>query len=274
MAFMADKPRLPSLKRAVSLAARAAAAMSEVARAKYSDAAMADVQETDRRLGTDDFPDPANFAHTAACDYLIGAGDFVHGMQYVVSPRANLIFSPSSLARSACEFANRASWLADPAITEEQRIARSIAMLRKAVNAERSLLEPAALAAFKVIESDIDRWRQARGFTEKASPPRATQLFQLINPDVGDEHYGRLSSATHGSFLTVVAGHHTATIGTAEGKLGAWWRVLMAWRYGLEAAIRITNLQRNEPSKGLRDAVTLGERYWDICRQWEDAQRT
>jgi hypothetical protein len=67
MAFMADKTRLPSLKRAVSLAARAAAAMSEVARAKYSHAAKVDVQETDRRLGTDDFSDPANFAHTAAC---------------------------------------------------------------------------------------------------------------------------------------------------------------------------------------------------------------
>jgi hypothetical protein len=147
-------------------------------------------------------------------------------------------------------------------------------MLRTAVNKERSLLEPQALAAFKVIESDIDRWRQASGLTEKARLSNATQLFKLINPDVGDEHYGRLSSATHGSLLTVVAGHQAATIGTAEGKLGAWWRVLMAWRYGLEAAIRITKLQRNEPPKSLRDAVTLGERYWDMCRQWEDAQRT
>jgi hypothetical protein len=198
----------------------------------------------------------------------------VHGIQYVVSPRANLMFSPSALARSACEFANRASWLADPDITEERRIARGITVLKTAVNEERSLLEPAALAAFRDLERGIDRWRQASSFAEKARLPDVTRLFELVNPEVGDEDFRRLSRATHGSFLTVVAGHHAATTGTAEGKLGAWWRVLIAGRYGLEAAIRITNLQRNEPPKRLRDAVRLGERYWDMCRQWEDAQRT
>jgi hypothetical protein len=275
MVFMSDTTALPPLEDAASLAGGGAAvAMSEVARARYSDAAMADLQETDRRLGTDDFSDPAMFAQTAACTYLIGAGDFVKGMQYVTDPSTNLIFSSSSLARSACEFANRASWLADPDITDEQRIARGIAVLRKAINEESPLLEPDTLAAFRDIERGIDRWRQASGFTEKAAVPNATQLFKVVNTGAGDEDYRRLSHATHGSFLTVVAGHHAATAGTTEGKLGAWWRVLIAWQYGLEAAIRITNLQQNEPPKSLQYASTLGLHYWEMCLQWEDAHRT
>jgi hypothetical protein len=275
MVFMSDTTALPPLEDAASLAGGGAAvAMSEVARARYSDAAMADLQKTDRRLGTDDFSDPALLAPRAAGTYLLGAGDFVHGMQYVTDPRANLIFSSSSLARSACEFANLASWLADPAITEEQRVARGIAVLRKAINEESSILEPATLTAFREVERGIDRWRQASGFTEKAPLPNATQLFKIVNPDAGDEDYRRLSHATHGSFLTVVAGHHAATTGTAEGKLGAWWRVLIACQYGLEAAIRITNLQQNEPPKSLQYASTLGQHYWEMCLQWEDAHRT
>jgi hypothetical protein len=210
----------------------------------------------------------------AACTYLLGAGDFVKGMQYVADPSTNLIFSSSSLARSACEFANRASWLADPDITEEQRIARGIAVLRKAINDESSLLEPAALTGFRDIERRIDRWRQASGFTEKAAVPNATQMFKVANPGTGDADYRRLSHATHGSFFTLVAGHHAAMAGTAEGKLGAWWRVLIACQYGLEAVIRITNLQQNEPPESFQHTMTLVLHYWDMCLQWEDAHRT
>jgi hypothetical protein len=276
MALMSDTTALPPLDDAASLAGGGAAvAMSEVARARYSDAAMADLQETDRRLGTDDFPDPAKSAHQAACQYLICAGDFVKGMQYVTHPSANLSFSSSALARSACEFANRASWLADPNITEEQRIARGVALLRKATKEETSFLELALLAALRKREEELDRWRKASGFTEKVRRvPDATRLFQLVNPGAGDADYRRLSHATHGSFLTVVAGHHAALAGTTEGKLGAWWRVLIACQYGLEAAIRITNLQQNEPPESFQYACVLGQHYWDMCLQWEDAHRT
>jgi hypothetical protein len=265
---------LPPLDHTVRLAANAAVAMSEVARAEYSDAVLAEVQETDRRLGAGVFSDPARFAHQVANAYLLCAGDFVCGMQYVTTPRANLVFSSAALARSACEFANRAWWLADPDISVEQRIARGIAVMKNTVDEEAAVLEPTTLADLQDLVRRLDEWRQLLSFTETARLPRPTALFSLASPDSGDHDYKRLCNATHGSFLTVLMGHQAAITGAVEREVDAWWRVLTACRYGLQAAVRLTNLQGNEPPQSLQNASMLGQQYMNRCRQWEDAQRT
>jgi hypothetical protein len=192
-------------------------------------------------------------------------------MQYVTRPSANLMFSAASLARSACEFANRAWWLGDPDITVEQRIARGIAVVENAVKEEAALLEPTTLANLQDLKQKLDDWRQVRGFQETARLPTPTALFKLACPNGGGEDYKRLCNATHGSFLTVVMGHHAATTGTVEGRADAWWRALAACRYGLHAAARIIKLQRNEPPQNFQYASTLGQHYMDLCHQWEEA---
>jgi hypothetical protein len=114
------------------VAADVANAMSEVARSLYSKQAMADFDAADRTYGAGhpEFGDPAKLVRDVADSYLLCAGDFVSGMQYVTQPEHNLLFSPGPLARSAAEYANRSSWVSEAGITVDQRILRALALFK------------------------------------------------------------------------------------------------------------------------------------------------
>jgi hypothetical protein len=145
--------------------------------------------------------------------------------------------------------------------------------MKNTVDEEAAVLEPTTLADLQDLVRRLDEWRQLLSFTETARLPKPTALFILASPDSGDHDYKRLCNATHGSFLTVLMGHQAAITGAVEREVDAWWRVLTACRYGLQAAVRLTDLQGNEP-QSLQNASLLGQQYMNRCRQWEDAQRT
>lgn len=75
--------------------------------------------EADRQFGAAEppFHDPGHLVRDMVEAYLISAGDFVCGLQYVIAPDHGLTFSSASLARSAWELANKASWVAADGLT-------------------------------------------------------------------------------------------------------------------------------------------------------------
>src|SRR5689334_10076478 len=117
---MTEPRSLPPVDDAQAVAAATAAAMSEVARTGCSASALAEVRTVDRRFSAGEMTKPATFVHEVAGTYLLTAGDFLCGMQYVTAPAANLRFSSASLARSACELANRTWWVASTGLTYEE----------------------------------------------------------------------------------------------------------------------------------------------------------
>jgi hypothetical protein len=262
---------LPPTEYIADLTASAAAVMSMVSRSQPSQSALASWRAIDERLGHGVFDKPATFVVEIAGRYLQAAGDFVCGMQYVTSRNANLTFSSASLARSACEFANRASWLADSNASDEQRIARAIGVMDNTLKEEKALLLPDVLADLEQMARDVQTWRTTVGFAAKASLPTATALYEHVDPQNGRATYKRLSNAAHGSFFTLLAGHHAAVDGSPYGLSEAWWRALIATCYGITAAERLIVLYANEPPQEL---LQFWE-FWNQCRQvasdWEEA---
>jgi hypothetical protein len=220
---MVNSVSLPPLEDAPVLAAATAAAMSEVARTGCTDAAMAEVRAVDERFSAGDMTRPATFVHEVAGAYLLTAGDFICGMQYVTAPSTNLRFSSASLARSACELANRTWWVASADLTYEQRIARAVGVLENTIDEEAALFEGQSLSGLREMKSRLDQWREAVGLPDVAPLPRPTKLFKLVRPTGGAEDYKRLCNVTHGSLLTVLEGSHV-TIGEDRGPMNAWWR--------------------------------------------------
>ena len=249
--------------------------MSEVSRARPSDEVTARLDELDLQLGGSGvFSQIATFSQKLASRYLMSAGDFVCGLQYVIDPKTNLYFSSASLARSACEFANRGSWMAQPDISDEQRIARAIAIWQNTLQEERGVLEPEALTALQRVNSDIDRWRNERSFRETAGRPDPTRLFELIDPARGKDVYKHLCNATHGSLLALLAGQISAIHRDEEGTSETWWRVLIACQYGLEAARRVNLLLGVQPPAGLVYCWELTEHFLAIFEAREGADRS
>ena len=80
--------------------------------------------------------------------------------------------------------------------------------------------------------------------------------------------FPRRPAATHGSLAAVLTGHGAAIRQDEEGTSEAWWRVITACQYGLEAAIRVSLLLGAQPLAGLvvrrrvRIAIGLTPRCW------------
>jgi hypothetical protein len=147
--------------------------MSEVSRGEHSASARAHLRELDRELGdVGAFSDPATFAHDIARTYLMCAGDFLSGMQYVIAPETNLHFSSSSLARATCEYANRASWMAEPGITDRQRTARGIAIFQDTVREEGPSLEPTMRSSSSAIQKSTAGEPNAASARLRSCPTR------------------------------------------------------------------------------------------------------
>lgn len=260
---------MPSLDDAIELAAACSRTMSEVARAGFESAALADLRAVDERLGSGVFEDPASFAAEMAGRYLIGAGDLVCGLQYVAAPSTGLQISSAALARSACEHATRAWWLADPAATVEQRIARAIAVLRDTLPREADALEPTVVAGLRGLLHEVNKWHGVQGFREKIKLPGAKNLFVLMNGQKGAAHYLRLSNAVHGSFITLAIRYNAAISDSDEAKSETWYRILTACLYGLQAADRLTELQGRPQPLALDQCMQAWNHFMTLWFQWE-----
>ena len=89
------------LGNARALLAEASAVVSEVARSDCLGVASDECAQGDA-AGAQVWPQPVSFSHWLSGAYLLGAGDFLRGMEDAVRTDVDLAFSSAALARSAC----------------------------------------------------------------------------------------------------------------------------------------------------------------------------
>lgn len=177
-------PPLP-LEMAAGFAINAAHAMSEQTGGNYGGRAK-DELERDPEFDPAGELHPARFTHEVIDGYLLAAGDYVHGTGLTTDPAHDLGFSSASLARSACEYADRCWWLADPAIDVRERIARVLAVWRNTLAEERRALPPESMNELEAVSRPLMEWARAIDPPlPKRKVPSPSDLFKKMYGDRG-----------------------------------------------------------------------------------------
>jgi hypothetical protein len=150
------------------------------------------------------------------------------------------------VARSACEFAGIAWWLAEPGISIDSRKARTARLVMSNYNEGKSLLDSSDLAQYEADTSRLVNWA-LRNLSAKERLPGPTERFRMMNPAHGRWHYARLSMLAHGNLGLVGQIVDLKVSGQNEQVEEPWWRILLACSHGLSLAQRISELRDRTP---------------------------
>jgi hypothetical protein len=184
-------PRLPPLDDAVAFAKGVARVLSEMTGDPYGEPALSELRAGEEMF-EEGLGNPIAFAHKVIDWYANATGDLLYGTGEVSRESYNLAFSSAAVARSACEFAGIAWWLAEPGIPTRSRAARTAQLVIKNYNERKSLLDSSELAQY---EADTLRSVSSakRNLSAKDKLPGPTERFKMMNPAHGQKHYARLS---------------------------------------------------------------------------------
>lgn len=199
------------------------------------------------------------FAHTVIDWYVQATGDFLYGTGEVSRESYNLAFSSAAVARSACEYAGIAWWLAEPGISIDSRIARTARLVVTTHNEGKSLLDSSEIAQYEADSAVLVNWAQ-RNLSAKERLPGPTERFKMMHPAHGQKHYSRLSMLAHGDLSLVGQIVSLKVAGQSEPVEDPWWRILLACSHGLSLAQRISEL-RDRPSEHLPGLLKLHAYY-------------
>jgi hypothetical protein len=111
-----------SIAEAVRLAKGTAALIGQFTGGDYGEPARRELNAGES-LAEEGLGNPVAFAHTIIDWYALSTGDLLHGTAEVSREGHGLAFSPSAVVRAACEYAQITSWLAEPDISLEVRMA-------------------------------------------------------------------------------------------------------------------------------------------------------
>jgi hypothetical protein len=242
-----QRPRssLPPLDDAVALAKGVAAVLSQMTGDPYGEPALSEVR-AGQEMAEEGLGNPIAFAHTVIDWYVNATGDLVYGTGEVSRESYNLALSSAAVARSACEFASIAWWLAEPGISIDSRKARTARLVMSNYNEGKSLLDSSDLAHYEADTSRLVDWAQ-RNLLAKERLPGPTERFRLMNPAHGRKHYARLSMLSHGNLGLVGQIVDLKVSGQNEQIEEPWWRILLACFHGLSLAQRISELRDRTP---------------------------
>lgn len=202
---------------------------------------------------------PVAFAHTVIDWYVQATGDFLYGTGEVSRESYNLAFSSAAVARSACEYAGIAWWLAEPGIPVDTRIARTARLVVTPHNEGKSLLDSSEIVPYEADSAALVNWAQ-RNLSTKERLPRPTERFKMMHLAHGQKHYSRLSMLAHGDLSLVGQIVNLKVAGQNEPVEEPWWRILLASSHGLSLAQRISEL-RDRPSEHLPGLLELHAYY-------------
>jgi hypothetical protein len=124
---------------------------------------------------------PVAFAHTVIDLYVQATGDFLYGTGEVSRGSYNLALSSAAVARSACEYASIAWWLAEPGIPIDSRIARTARLVITTYNEGKSTLDPSERDQYEADNAVGVSWAQ-RNLSAKEKLPGPTERFKMMNP--------------------------------------------------------------------------------------------
>jgi hypothetical protein len=249
---------LPSLDDAIAFAKGVARALSQMTGDPYGEPALSELragaEKSEEGLGN-----PVAFAHTVIDWYVQATGDFLYGTGEVSRESYNLALSSAAAARSACEYAGKGWWLAEPGIPIESRIARTARLVITTHNEGKSLLDSSEIAQYEADSAVLVNWAQ-RNLSVKERLPGPTERFKMMHPAHGQKHYSRLSMLAHGDLRLVGQIVSLKVAGQNEQMEEPWWRILLASSHGLSLAQRISEL-RDRHSEHLPQLQQLHAHY-------------
>jgi hypothetical protein len=255
-----SEPRssLPSLDDAVAFAKGVAAVLSQMTGDPYGEPSLGELRAGEEK-SEEGLGNPIAFAHTVIDWYVQATGDFLYGTGEVSRGSYNLALSSAAVARSACEYAGKAWWLAEPGIPIDSRIARTARLVITTYNEGKSLLDSSELAQYEADSRVLVNWAQTK-LAAKERLPGPTERFRMMNPAHGQKHYSRLSMLAHGDLRLVGQIVNLKVTGQNEQAEEPWWRILLACSHGLSLAQRISEL-RGRASERLPDLQEMHAYY-------------
>jgi hypothetical protein len=263
--------KLPPLGRGVELCAGISSVMSAAARAAYREAARAQIDEADNRVGTTSVPHPVSDAHELAGNFLLAAGDFVHGIHAVLRQELDLAYSTGSMARSACEYAAKGWWLLEPGIDEKEQVCRMLGTLRAAVGDEERL--EGASAELDDVKHACDELERASSLSGKRGMPPTQQLLERMAPGDGQRHWRHLCATVHGGVFSMLRVHQSVMQEHPIRQYEEWFRVIVAGGYGLQAAVNRAQLSGSKVEH-LDEVVALHAYWHGKVDAWLESRRS
>jgi hypothetical protein len=190
-----EPPTLPSITYIAADNIAIAAVANELAELAFIEPET-DGAKFDEDHGTKLFPTPLWDSHVYARVFLVGAGDCLHGLSGMLYDECPVQIAPSSLARSAAEYAAKCSYILDheePA----HRVARLYELLRRSM-VKRNSRDWGVQALFAEYFNELEEWKKSAPLPSAPPAGDEKKLIEAIVPRCGRRLYDELSDYTHG----------------------------------------------------------------------------
>jgi hypothetical protein len=261
-----------SIEEAVGLAKATAAVIGQFTGGDYGEPALGEVIAGEN-LAEEGLGNPVAFAHTVIDWYALSTGDLLHGTAEVSRAEHNLAFSSAAVARSACEYAQIASWLAEPGVSLEVRIARTAHLCERSIRESRKNLSAEEFAEYESRSAQYIGWAR-RTLSSGQRLARATDRFKAADPGTGQWHYSHLSDLAHGGLIAVAdTVELVRTDDREQGILERLWKVLLPCSYTLAMIERLSQL-RGRPSSVLDQLQIVYQNYLGLLEAYETDLRS
>jgi len=190
----------PPLDTVVAHAQDVARVLNLLTGGEYAGLAADEVAEGGQRL----WPVLGNdlaWVHRVIDVYTCAAGDLLHGTAQMSQSQYNLAFSPAPLARSACEYATIAWWIADPEASPTVRRARGAALVQRARYESRKFLRgEEEIREYEEEHESLIGWVERHADRKQQLPNEVTR-FESMNAEHGRRTYATLSGIAHGELF-------------------------------------------------------------------------
>jgi hypothetical protein len=261
-----------SIAEAVRLAKGTAALIGQFTGGDYGEPARGELN-VGESLAEEKLGNPVAFAHTIIDWYALSTGDLLHGTAEVSREGHGLAFSPAAVARAACEYAQITSWLAEPDISLEVRMARTAHLCERSIRESRKNLTAEEFSEYESQHARYVSWvRRTLSSRQRLAGP--TDRFKAADPVSGQWHYSHLSDLAHGGLIAVAETVEFARADDREmGALERLWKVLLPCSYALAMNERLS-LLRGRSSSTLDGLQLLYQDYVRLLEPYETELRS
>jgi hypothetical protein len=262
-----NEVHLPPVDFAVEHARQIAAVRGQLTGGDYGEPAHGEL-EAGEALIEEGLGNPVAFAHTVIDWFALATGDLLHGTGEIARREHNLAFSSAALARTTCEYAGIAWWLAEPGVPVDVRIARTADLVDKSRLAARTFLDAQPFSEYERDRSLLLDWA-SRHRSSREKLPSPTARFVEMNPQHGKRNYAYYSLLAHGDLFITAQIIDMQLAGRPEQAVESWWRILLASAQALNLATRLSDLRDRRPD----DLVNVYDQHQEYSDLFDVSSR-
>jgi hypothetical protein len=214
-------------------------------------------------LAEDGLGNPVALAYKVIESLAMGAGDLLYGASLVSMRKYNLAISSATVARSACEYASTAWFLAEPGISAQRRVTRTAYVVTESLLRARVFLGREEQDQYEADNAQLLDWASRHRPATRDKLPNEVDRFKAMNPEHGRRQYEHLSLLAHGDVAMTLQIVETKATGGNENQLEPVWRVLLSAYHVLAMAARISEI-KDRPSARLEQLARRHAEYADL----------